>query len=293
MTISKYLTPLAVAVALAGCGTDQNESASFSLNITDAPVDSATAVVVQFTGVELKPSNGSAIQIDFDAPKSINLLELQEGRSEALITAEEIEAGSYEWMRLKVNAENMVIDSYIEFEDGTQHSLFVPSGAQTGLKLVRGFDVAVGQTANFTVDFDLRKSIVDPRGANADFYLKPALRVLDNTEIGEIEGTVNSQTMEAGDCLANGGVVYVYEGLDVTPDDEGSATSPLVSANVNYDSALNAYDYKVAFLAPGDYTVSLTCQANLDSPEVDDQISFLESFNATVEADASTTVDFN
>jgi len=242
--------------------------------------------------VELKPSNGASIQIDFDAPKSINLLELQEGRSEALITSEEIDAGSYDWMRLKVNAENMVIDSYIEFEDGTQHSLFVPSGAQTGLKLVRGFDVAVGRTANFTVDFDLRKSIVNPRGANADYFLKPALRVLDNTEIGEIAGSVNSLTMEEGECLTNGGVIYVYEGMDITPDDEGSAMSPLVSANVNYDSELNAYDYVVAFMAPGDYTVALTCQAAIDNPEVDEDISFVASMNATVESDVTTTVNF-
>lgn len=295
MTISKYLSPLFVAMAavsFTGCGSDEKKS-SFSLDITDAPVDSATAVVVQFTGVSLKPSNGEAIEFDFAAPKTINLLELQEGNTEPLLSNEEISAGSYDWIRLKVNAENMVIDSYIELEDGTQHSLYVPSGAQTGLKLNRGFNVAVGQSTNFTIDFDLRKSIVDPQSAGKDYFLKPSLRVVDNTEIGQIEGVVGSQTMESGDCLANGGVVYVYEGLDVVADDVGSQTEPLISANVNYDSALNQYDYVVPFLAPGDFTVALTCDAVNDTPEADEDISFIQSLNATVETDVTTQANFD
>jgi hypothetical protein len=289
------MKPLAVAMAitsLSACGPEEDDSASFSLNISDAPIDSATAVYVQFTGVELKPSEGSAIEFNFDAPKTINLLALQEGRSEPLVSSEEIDAGSYDWMRLKVNAQNMVIDSYIEFEDGTQYSLYIPSGSQTGLKLVRGFNVAVGQSADFTIDFDLRKSIVDPKGANADYFLKPALRVVDNTEIGEVAGSVSNTTMEAGDCLANGAVVYVFEGLDVNPDDLGSLNEPLVTANVNYDASLNIYDYVVPFLAPGDFTAALTCQATIDAPEADEELLFIEALNTSVEADQTVTLNF-
>ncbi len=283
----------AAAMSLIGCGSESvDDSASFSLAITDAPVDSAAAVYVQFTGVELKPSDGTSIDFDFDSPRTINLLALQDGDSQQLLTNEQIDAGAYNWMRLKVNAVDGVMDSYIEFEDGTQYPLYVPSGANTGLKLVRGFNVAAGQAADFTIDFDLRKSVTKPGATDSSYILKPALRVIDNTEIGEVVGSVEASTMEAGDCGQNGAAVYVFEGSDVVADDMGSATAPISSANVKYNAEQGTYDYTAAFLAPGDYTVALTCQAINDDPETDDDIMFEASNNATVVADESTTSNF-
>jgi len=50
-------------------------------------------------------------------------------------------AGDYSWIRLKVNAARGLIDSYIDLLDDTRHSLYVPSGSQSGLKLNHGFNV--------------------------------------------------------------------------------------------------------------------------------------------------------
>ena len=47
-----------------------------SLGITDAPVDGATAVVVKFTAVELKPEDGSAFTINLTPAQSVDLLVL-------------------------------------------------------------------------------------------------------------------------------------------------------------------------------------------------------------------------
>ncbi|NVJ50607.1 MAG: DUF4382 domain-containing protein [Gammaproteobacteria bacterium] len=296
MTLTKSTTFAATLIAssliVAGCDSSTNDTGTLSLSITDAPVDSATEVVVEFTGVELKPADGQSINIDFDSVRQIDLLALQNGLSEPLLDNEVVSAGAYQWVRLKVNADNQVMDSYISFENGETHSLYVPSGSQSGLKLNSGFNVAVGQSADFTIDFDLRKSVVDPTSAQVDYILKPSLRIIDNTEIGSIEGTVANATMEQASCV-DGAVVYLFSGSDVTPDDLGSANEPLSSANITYDETNNIYRYTLAFLAPGDYSVALTCEAQLDDPEVDDDISFISTLNAAVASDEVTIVNFN
>src|SRR5688500_20410207 len=54
--------PVALAIAalgIAGCGGEEGTS-TLNLALTDAPVDDATTVWVQFTGVEVKPADGPA-----------------------------------------------------------------------------------------------------------------------------------------------------------------------------------------------------------------------------------------
>ena len=165
--LMKALIP-AFLFALAGCGGGDSSTAqgTLSLGVTDAPVDNANRVVVEFTGVSVKPADGEAEVFDFDTPRQIDLLALQGGETELLLDDVVLNAGDYEWIRLTVNAGMNASDSFIELEDGSVHALFIPSGNQTGLKLVRGFVVPVNASADFTIDFDLRKSVVDPESAN-------------------------------------------------------------------------------------------------------------------------------
>ena len=117
--------------------------------------------------------------------------------------------------------------------------------------------------------------------------------MIDNTEIGEIAGVVSTTTMALDDCAVNGAVVYIYEGSDAAADDLGSTVEPITSANVNYDADLNEYDYLASFIAPGNYTAALTCQAANDAPETDDDIAFLAQNNVLVEANTTTESSFN
>jgi hypothetical protein len=109
---------LALAV-LAGCGgggggdSSGPRTGTLRLGITDAPVDQADAVVVQFTGVELKPKGEAAFSRDFTAPKTLDVLALQGTTRVMLLDGETVPAGEYEWMRLKVNADPAVRDSYV------------------------------------------------------------------------------------------------------------------------------------------------------------------------------------
>lgn len=292
----------ALAAAVAACGGsgsgDSDSTGTVSMDVTDAPTASFTEVVVTFTGITLKPADGEAIEFSFDEAKTLNLLTLQGGESAPLLDGEEVLAGDYEWVRLTLDVDN----SYVTEDDGSEKTLFIPSGAQTGLKLVSGFTVAQGGENNFTIDFDVRKSIVNPQGNGvADYFLKPALRLVDNLQVGSITGLVdysniNSIRMsdDAQENCAEGyeGSVYVYEGADAELSDlnvTNEEGNPLMVVPVELDDESGLYSYKAAFLTEGDYTVSYSCQ--VDDNEADDDIEFDGTQNVTVEANVETEAE--
>jgi hypothetical protein len=294
------LCMLGFALAITSCGGGggggDNGTATLTLSIKDAPVDGASAVVVEFTGVELKPAGGGRVMFDFATPRQIDLLALQGNASTPILDGVEVPAGDYNWIRLAVNAERGVLDSYIELEGGAMESLFIPSGAQTGLKLHTGFTIAQGSIADFTIDFDLRKSVHDPEG-QPDFYLRPTLRLIDNLVVGTVRGTVAPELVTDASCTngANhdmGNAVYLYAGVDAAVDDVGSPAEPLTSVLVELDEGSGDYVYEVGFVAEGDYTVAFTCQAADDDPATDDDIAFVGAANVSVTANQETTHDF-
>lgn len=283
----------ALITACGGSSSGGSNSSSFSLGVTDAPVDAAAKVVVSFTGVSLKPADGEAVEFVFDEAKSIDLLELQGENSAALVTDETVPAGEYTWLRLHVEAEqDNVMDSYVELEDGTQVELRVPSGAQSGLKLNGGFVMPAGGAADFTIDFDLRKSLTDPRGQDS-ITLKPSLRMVNNVEVGSISGTVDTEMVLSvcEDPAMDAGAVYVYSGSGVLPMDvRGAETDPLASALVSLDG--EAYVYEVGFVPAGSYTVAYTCEASMDDPEAEDVIVFEMAADVDVSAGLPSVFDF-
>lgn len=284
----KTIVGIGVAtVALAGCnlgGSSDSGSGTLSLDVTDAPVDSAQNVTVVFNGVAIKPADGTKIEIAYDTPKEIDLLSLQGGDTASLLEGETLPAGEYEWIRLDLDG-----TSYIILDTGGQHDLMIPSGDQTGLKLVQGFTIPVNGSASFTIDFDLRKSVVE---ANGTYMLKPALRLVDNTEVGSISGTVDGTLISGdADCDDGGAVVYVFEGAGATPVDvQGAESDPIASALVSSDD----FTYTAAFLVAGDYTVAFTCDGDLDDPTADDsaEVDFVGTQDVTVSAGTTTTADF-
>jgi hypothetical protein len=280
----------ALLVTLTGCWNDDSGTGKLSLAVTDAPVDRATAVVVEFTGVEVKPADHASRSFDYAAPRQIDLLALSGHDSETLLDGAEVPAGRYEWVRLKVTAvEDGIFDSYINLSDGSQHELVVPSGAQTGLKLNTGFVVPKGGSASFTMDFDLRKSVHEPMDGSESYLLRPVLRIVDNGHAGAIAGTVDNTLVVTGCTPA----VYVYTGGGVTPDDvDGTAPEPVTSAIVELNSGSGQYEYTAGFLAEGAYTVSFTCDAGSDDPAADDTLVFTGTQDAIVAANQTTTVNF-
>jgi uncharacterized protein DUF4382 len=268
---------LATYGTLTGCG-GSNDGAmesgmgQMSLAVADAPVDGAQAVVVKFTGVELTGNGGSPITITLAQPKTIDLLK-QSGMASAVLFDQPIPAGSYGQIRLMVVADGDPSNSYIIFSDGTMHGLQVPSGSETGLKLVSGFSVPSGGVVDYTIDFDLRQAITCPPGQAPACILKPAQRLVENHTVGNIQGAASPALVPVGCTPA----VYLYSGSVTVPEDMNS-TAPATDANQPTGSkALVAnsstpYYYQFTFLQPGTYTLAFTCQADQDNPDQSDSV---------------------
>ncbi len=284
-----------------GSGSDSitSQNGTLSLFITDAPVDNVAVVRVQFAGVTVKPQQGEPIEFLFDLPADIDLLTLTGENSMLLLNNETVPAGRFEWLELHVNAEfDNEFDSFVMEDTGGMLELEVPSGSQSGLRLVSGFTVTANQNSSFVIDWDLLKALTRPPG-QPGWLLRPALRITDMTEFGSIAGTVADGLLMDDTCendLAadTGNNVYVYEGHNVGPDDiGGSGVEPLTTAPVVLDmNTAGAYTYRVTFLSPGDYTLALNCQGANEDPEVDDDLTFLQPTNTTVVDDQESLVDF-
>lgn len=288
---SSALSAAVAAILLAGCsgggdgGGDSARTGTLKLGITDAPVDFAEDVVVKFTAVELKPKEGPSITIPI-AEGSVDLLDYQGTDRMMLLDGVEVPAGEYVWMRLAVAADpNVVGDSYLRLEQGgAECELRIPSGDETGLKLNRGFTVGVGSITDFTIDFDLRKSVIAPPGQTTPvdtcggqaYTLKPVLRVVDNLQVGSITGAVDPALIQA-QCESSTeapypGNVYLYgpvTAATVAPDDydgvpnDPNGDDPLTSAMV--DPA--TFRYTIGYVPVGSYELAYTC--DVDSTTVD------------------------
>lgn len=293
---------LALAACGGGGGADPagDPNGKLSLSITDAPVDDATSVVVQFSGVAFKRAGAAAevVQTLTPATRQIDLLQYQQGQAALLLDGVTLAAGDYEWIRLIVDNQANVRDSYIVRTTGEECELRVPSGAESGLKLNRGFTLPAAGSIALTIDFDLRKSLRAPPGQSGSgvdctqgYLLRPTLRIVDDANVGAIAGTVASALVSA-DCLPK---VYVFSGASSVPDDVEELTGvpdvdPLLVASVDVQNGATTYDYRAAFIPPGNYTVAFTCSD--DDATADDTLTFLPAQNVIVQANLIGTVDF-
>jgi len=295
---------LGMLSVLVGCGgSGSAPTGVLSLQITDGAVDMADHVFVQFSGLELQ-GPGQRITLFYcvdpmdsmktivsdmacttqPASKQFDLLALSGGQADFLLDGFTLPAGHYSWVRLMVDTVGM-LDSYIVV-GGLNHELTIPSGAETGLKLNRGFDVPPGGSADFTLDFDLRKSV---ELTSMGYMLRPTLRMVDNAMVGAISGTVHAALVPGGCTPA----VYVFAGSGVTPDDvDGTAPDPVTTAIVKLDSTHTLYKYTAAFLEPGDYTIAFTCDAAADGPMLDNTLIFSGTTTVAVAMHTTTVHDF-
>lgn len=292
MFLKKALAMAILAAPIAvmnGCGGDNStagtttNSVPFSLALTDGPVDSATAVVIELTGVSIKPKGAEAIVVEFETPRSIDLLQLQEGAVTDLINGLELEPGDYDGIHLQINAvKDDVLDSYVELEDGTTVELELQGKGEHGLHITKPFTLVEGEPAEFTIDFDLRKSLLERDGY---IVLKPHLHLVHNHHAGHLHGDLDPVLVAdlCADPSVELGAVYVFAGANVVPTDvNGSESDPVASALVKL-SPKGEYHYHVGFLEAGEYTVAYTCDAASDSPEEVNELTFAVLEPVTIE----------
>jgi hypothetical protein len=327
--------PLAGATLLlltaCGGGGSTGSTGLLSAGITDAAVDEAEAVNLRVIAVQLRLQDADEddwvvveLRDELDAALEFNLLDYQHGETFPLFEDERVPAGVYSHARLVLEApartpvecvgQDPLAGSHVVVSD-TQATvpLFIPSGANTGVKLASPFRVPENGEARIVIDFDLRQSLFQPAAfKDSCYFLRPAFRVEAVQNIGEIVGSVDRALLTGDLCSDNdpatGNAVYVYEGFDQEPGDinadPGSQTAaPFATAAVNFDETANQGAYVVAFLPPGEYTVAFTCRADqerLPNPDADtegepfavDGLEFQQPQDAQVEATSKTVVNF-
>lgn len=245
---------LMAGLTLAACDTptEQQGNAYLRILLTDAPSDYIESAVVEIGRIEILPAGGGPRQVIVEDAGSYDLLDLQNGVTADLGIAP-IEAGDYSELRMIVeSAEITLVDGY-EFNDGTTtRTLFVPSGAQTGIKIKlmspdgddgAGITISQGETV-LVVDFDVAQNFViqgnpeTPAGIHGILFT-PVLRAIVRDVAGSIAGTV----------AAPAGVVV--EGLTVTATRTGAEDADATTL-VKADGT-----FLLPFMTPGTYSVTV------------------------------------
>jgi hypothetical protein len=319
-------------VLLPACGGGGSSGPSSTLNVSlaDAPTSLAgvQSVFITVTGVQVQPTNGSPLTFNLNSPLSVDLLTLQQGNLAPLVNGASVPAGSYDWLRLILDTSAgkdyvLFCSSGAPCAAPTQIALNIPSGAETGLKIVRGFTMPVNGAIHLVVDFNVNSSIV-PLPNSMWWQLKPVLRVVATDTVGTIAGTISAVAMQAAKfsktaCSAtNLPTVYLYSTqsatTNVTPDDiftgteettETTPVQPIVTQLTTYNAASGSASFNIQWLASDSgynyYTVAFTCDP--DDPNVDESAIVFPattptiSFNTyptpvAVTTDATTTVNF-
>lgn len=255
-TIKTLLPILLILFAFSCSDSDEAATGRASISITDAPIDDANvkAVFITVTGVEVNGPDGWTTVETFEEPQVIDLLSYQNGESKFL-TEEVLAAGVYQGARLQLNIQERVDGDiqnpgcYIEYVDGSTQPLFVPSGAQSGYKAQGEFEIPAGGVVEITLDFDVRKAVVEA-GNSGQFILKPVVRLVANQDAGLIQGTFDAESNTAAKV-----VVFAYNDDTFTdsetdePADEEVRFSNAVSSSTVSDEG----NFTLAFMSSGTY----------------------------------------
>jgi hypothetical protein len=248
LTLFFTLTLLIFTFACDGGGGDSSDTGgtgTLAVSLTDS-AGSYKAVYITVESVEVhtggndnNKNNWETIPMDLD---TINLCDLTNGVFEELGSISLTE-GKYTQLRLHLN--NMPEDgelnilsemhphaNYVILEDNSIHELKVPSGFQSGVKIVKGFTINANGTTEIILDFDAMSSVVEA-GNSGQWLLKPTIKVGELKEYSIIEGTVTNDS--------SAGIPNVYvsaQFFDSTAQDEKNKVviqaGTLTDADGNY-----------------------------------------------------------
>lgn len=245
---------LAALVLFYGCDRIESGNGRASFYLTDGPLEAenVSEVVISISKVEVFGPEGWTTVKEFENPEAINLLELQGGET-FFLDERELVSGLYDQIRLGLSSSvntggNENPAHYIKFDDETVEEITIPSGAQTGYKVVGDFTIPDGGVTSIIIDFDVRKSVVRA-GNSGQFILKPTLRLIEDANVGSIEGSVTGE-------VDGGLVVYAYndgeyDESELEPNADGLVfENALTSANVDAEG-----NYNLAFLPSGSYDI--------------------------------------
>lgn len=227
-------------------GTVAPATGTLGVGLTDAATTDFQAIYITVAEVAVHRDGGGDWDVVSSPNKTYNLLDLVNGVREELGLATLL-AGHYTQMRLilsdkpddslNILSHKHPFGNYFIDQSGQSHELKIPSGFQSGIKIVKGFDINANQTTELVLDFDAAKSIIEP-GTNGKWLLKPTIKILNTTEYSIIEGSAG-----ASGVLVS---AQVYTGAAPNLEDQVTVEAVTVTDTTGH--------YKL-FVEPGDYTV--------------------------------------
>lgn len=229
-----FMLAAAFSLLLIGCsgGTGSDGSVgTLTVEMTDAPIDSADAVNVSIERVEVNNGEGSEGWIVVnEVNKTYNLLDLVNGAT-TVLGSKGLEAGTYNQIRLI-----LAQDGHSVVIDGKEYAMMVPSGAETGVKLNINAEIKPDIEYVILLDFDASRSVVAAGRNNpsVQYLLKPVIKATNKAITGNIAGTINPVETKA--------VVYAIANSDTLASTIADTTNG---------------EFKLIGLEEGSYSVSI------------------------------------
>ena len=249
--MKKYLIITLMAMVatapITGCGGGGNSAApatGLQIKLTDAPGD-FQHVNVTISEVSVVDDSDN-IKVVNSNPQTFDLLALQ--NVDKVIGTADLPPGQYSQIRLKVKSASLVDNT------GKTFDLKVPSGSQTGLKLVDSFVINANQLTSITLDFDAAQSIVRTGNVHSapgvQYLLKPVIRVVAEVVSGQISGAVLDAATSKPIAATGNPVVTAYPAGAPADGSVPAAATSLVSVTDG--------SYSLTRLLPGGYDLYIT-----------------------------------
>ncbi len=256
------LPVVASLICLLGCGgkdsTKPTTATSMNVTLVDGPTSAYKSIFLNIQSVEISKDGSSWINLGMVGGAPIDLLTLTGGISQSLAHGVTLDPGTYGQMRLILGATG----NSVVLADGTTHALTVPSGAQTGIKLIGPFMVQAGTTADIWIDFDAAHSIqVVGAGMSGKYMLRPTCFAYEKAVTGSITGTLTDQA----DGAPLAGVPVYAETLD------GAGNPSIVRSTMT--SATGTYNLDLLPVGGTYFVVSMPVTGKFYGPMASDGFS--------------------
>ena len=277
----KYLSMIMIgllALTLISCGSsgggESSDSGQLSVSLSDAPASEYKAVYVTIAEIQVHKADEAegTWQTVLTPNATYNLLDLVNGNTASLGVAD-LATGTYTQMRLILadqpdSTTNILgaahpYANYLVTSTDEAIELKVPSGFQTGVKLVHNFDVVAGQTVGLVLDFDAGRSVVKA-GSSGNWLLTPTIKVTDTVNNATLTGSVTDESQNALTGVTVSAQIYNASAATET-EKVTIATSTITDENGSYLMYLTPGTYNIVAVADGFVTSSRQITVEFDT----------------------------